>query len=63
MSDWVYLMTELGAFDRTVPINKWTKPVWYEIFLHHITQLNNIKENKIKVKEEMFGKKAFLRST
>ena len=50
------MMNELGAFDRTVPINKWTKPVWYEIFLQHITQLNNIKENKIKVKEEMFGK-------
>lgn len=60
MTDWFNLMTEIEVFENTSSITEWTKPLWFEIIRMHVDQVNLIKLKKDELKEEMYGRKAFL---
>lgn len=56
-------MYELNIYDRVCDITEWSKPLWYEIILKHINQINEFDDTDNKLCDEMFGVKSYIKAT
>lgn len=63
LTEWYFIMNENKIYERVSMGSQWNKPIWYEIMNLHIKQVKDIQINEDKVREEMFGLKAYLKAT